>query len=405
MKTSPPEDVGLSSTRLNRIHKVMRGYVDQNQLAGLITMLARRGQVAHFERFGMMDIEGIKPMQCDTIFRIRSMTKPITAVAVMILYEEGHFQLYDPVSEFIPAFKDGQVYVGKTEAGLELADLEREITIRHLLTHTSGLESGFGEDQPLAALYAELEADLFGAPMDRPGNTLRERVQKLTKIPLLHQPGRAWRYGWSYEVLAHLVEVISGSSFDAFLQQRIFEPLGMEDTGFYVPQEKLERFAVLYGAAEQGGLQIIEGPQQNWRTEYPISGSTGLVSTATEYMRFAQMLLNGGELDGKRLLGRKTVELMTMNQVPGELVPIAVMPEHIMNGYGYGLGFSILMNVPQSEVLSSEGSFGWAGYATTHFWVDPSQELIGLIMAQFAPPGYYPVYDQFRVLCYQAIVD
>jgi CubicO group peptidase (beta-lactamase class C family) len=405
MKTSPPEDVGLSSTTLNRIHKVMQGYVDQNKLAGLITMLARRGRVAHFERFGMMDIEANKPMQLDTIFRIRSMTKPITAVAVMMLYEEGHFQLYDPLSEFIPAFKGGQVYAGTTEARIELADLEREISIRHLLTHTSGLDSGFGQDQPLAAMYAELQADLFGAPKTGAGSTLQERVQKLAKIPLLHLPGRAWRYGWSYEVLAHLVEVISGISFDAFLQQRIFEPLGMVDTGFYVPQGKRERFAVLYGAAEQGGLQIIEGPSQNWRTRYPISGSTGLVSTASDYMRFAQMLLDGGELDGQRLLGRKTVEFMTVNQLPAELLPIAVIPEHIMNGYGYGFGVSVLMKVPPSEVLSSKGSFGWPGYATTHFWVDPRQELVGLIMAQFAPLGYYPVYDQFRVLCYQAIVD
>jgi len=245
------------------------------------------------------------------------------------------------------------------------------------------------------------------ADSDRLDITLQERVHKLAKLPLLHQPGRAWRYGWSYNVLAYLVEVISDISFDAFLQQRIIEALGIEDMGFYVPEEKIERFSTLYGPAVDGGLEVIEGPAayENSRPQYPVSGATGMVSIAPDYMRFAQMLLNGGELDGARLLGRKTVELMTVNRLPADLVPIAVMPDDIMNGYGYGLGFSVLMHVPQSEVQSSEGSFGWAGYATTHFWVDPRQELIGLIMAQFAPIGYYPVYDQFRVLCYQAIFD
>lgn len=405
MRTSKPEDVGLSSARLGRINKLMQGYVDQNKLAGMVTMVARRGRVAHFERLGMMDIEANKPMQLDTIFRIRSMTKPITAVAVMILYEEGHFQLYDPVSEFIPAFKGGKVYVGTTEAGLELTDLEREITIRDLLTHTSGLESGFGEDQPLAAFYAELEADLFGAPMDRPGSTLQERVQKLAKIPLLHQPGCAWRYGWSYDVLAHLAEVISGTPFDTFLRQRIFEPLGIQDTGFQLPEENIERFSVLYGAAEQGGLEVVQGPNQNWRTQYPISGSTGLLSSAPDYMRFAQMLLNGGELDGARLLGRKTVELMTVNHLPRALLPIKVDPADVWNrGSGYGLGFKVLIDVAESGFLGSQGEYGWGGFATTRFWIDPREELIGLIMAQFVPV-FSRVLDEFKVLTYQAIED
>jgi CubicO group peptidase (beta-lactamase class C family) len=404
MRTSKPEDVGLSSTRLARINELMQDYIDQNKLAGLITMVARQGKVAHFERFGLMDIEANKPMQFDTIFRLYSMTKPITSVAVLMLYEEGHFQLCDTVSKFIPEFKEGKVYVATTGADLALTDLERQITIRDLLTHTSGLDSGFGEDQPLETLYQEVEAD-----SDRLDITLQERVHKLAKLPLLHQPGRAWRYGWSYDVLAYLVEVISDMSFDTFLQQRIIEPLGIQDMSFYVPEEKIERFSTLYGPAEDGGLEVIEGPAsyENSRPQYPISGGTGLVSTAPDYVRFAQMLLNGGELDGTRLLSRKTVELMTMNQLHGELMPIAIDPDPdwVLHGYGYGLGVEVLMNVAQSGILGSEGSFGWGGYATTHFWVDPKEALIGLIMAQFAPVGYYPIHKQFKVLTYQAVFD
>ena len=247
------------------------------------------------------------------------------------------------------------------------------------------------------------------ADSDRLDITLQERVQKLAKLPLLHQPGRAWRYGRSYDVLAQLVEVISGRPFDTFLRQRIFEPLGTEDMGFYVPEQKIVRLSTLYGPAEDGGLEIAEGPAscENSRLRYPISGGTRLVSTAPDYMRFAQMLLNGGELDGTRLLSRKTAELMTMNHSPGELMPIAIAPDPdwVLDGYGYGLGVEVLTSLAQSGILGSKGSFGWSGYATTHFWVDPEEALIGLIMAQFVPAGYYPIYKQFKVLTYQAIFD
>ena len=400
-----PEEVGLSSERLKHINKVMQGYVDENKLAGLITMVARRGKVAHFECFGMMDIESNKPMQPDTIFRIYCMVKPITSVSVMMLYEEGHFQLDDPVSKFIPEFKKVKVFVKKTEAGIELADLEREITIRDLLTHTSGLAAeGWTKDTPVDEMYQEAEI------ATRWDETLEEKVGRLVKLPLAHQPGSVWRYSISTDVLGYVVEVISGMSLDAFLEQRIFKPLGMEDTGFYVPKEKMGRFAALYRAGEEGGLERTDMPEWGDFSKRPrfLSGGGALVSTASDYMRFAQMLLNGGELDGTRLLSRKTVELMTTNHLPNGLIPISIGSgklEYVIKGYGWGLGSAVLTDVVQSEVLGSEGEYMWGGGANTFFWVDPKEELIALLMTQFIPVGYYPIERQFKVLTYQTIVD
>jgi len=405
VNTITPEEAGVSSTRLNRIRKAMQSYVDEEKLAGLITMIARRGQVLHFERFGMMDIEANKPMQSDTIFRIYSMTKPITSVAVMMLYEEGCFQLNDPVSKFIPAFKDVRVFVNATESSLELVEPEREVTIRDLLTHTSGLVYGNPEGSPVEVMVWQADQE---AEKVIPDETLEEWIQRLVKLPLAHQPGSKWHYGLSTDVLGYLIEVISGLAFDAFLEQRIFVLLGMEDTSFYVPQDKIGRLAAMYGPAEDGALQVIDAPATS---EYSkpkkfLSGGGGLVSTVSDYVRFAQMLLNGGELDGVRLLSRKTVELMTMNHLSDELIPIQLGPlTSALNGYGFGLGFAVLTNVAQSGMLGSEGAFGWGGAASTFFWVDPREELIGLIMPQFMPAGHYPITQEFQVLSYQAIVD
>ena len=404
LPTATPEEVGLSSTRLERINKVMQSYVDQNKLAGLITMVARRGKVAYLERFGKMDIEANKPMQFDTIFQIASMTKPITSVAVIMLYEEGYFQLTDPVSNYIPEFKDIKVFVKATEGGIKLSDQEREVTIRDLLTHTSGLAYGdFLGDSPVATMYKE--ADLF-----RTDRTLKEMIQELGKLPLLNQPGSQWRYGVSYDVLGYLVEVVSGMPFDRFLEQKIFNPLGMEDTGFYVPKEKIDRFGSVYGPTEEGSLEVIDAPatSQFSKSQNLLLGGGGLVSTATDYMRFAQMLLNGGELDGTRILSRKTIELMTTNHLPEELIPLSLgvkEMDYIIKGFGYGLGFGVLIDVAQSEILGSEGEFQWGGAANTFFLVDPKENLIGLIMTQFRPFYYYPIEREFRVLTYQAIID
>ena len=399
MDTVTPEEVGFSVSRLSRIGTWMQDYIDQNKLAGTIAMVARCGKVAYLERFGMMDLEAAKSMQFDTIFRIYSMTKPIASVALMMLYEEGRFQLHDPVSKFIPEFADVKVFAGATEAGFELTELEREITIWHLLTHTAGLTYDFFEDSPVDAMY--LEADLH-----QPDRTAEEVVHEIVKLPLVHQPGTAWRYSMATDVLGYLIEVISGMTLDVFFGEKILKPLGMEDTDFYVPEAKLDRFAAEYGPTENGGMELLDAPATSQYTRPPrfLSGGAGLVSTASDYMRVAQMLLNGGELDGTRLLGRKTVELMTINHLPDELIPIQVQP-HTLHGCGFGLGFRVLVNLAQAGRLGSEGEFGWGGGASTSFFVDPKEQLIGLLLTQLVPSRYYPIRNEFKVLVYQALVD
>ncbi|UCF00512.1 MAG: beta-lactamase family protein [Planctomycetota bacterium] len=391
-----PEEVGLSSQRLERINKVMQGYVDENKVAGIVTMVARRGKVAHFECFGVMDIETKKPMQADTIFRIYSMSKPVTSVAVMMLYEEGHFQLNDPVSKFIPEFKDVKVFVRKTDSGVEVCEPKREITIYNLLTHTSGLAYGLSKETVVDEMYEE--AEIFGWEQ-----TLKEMIGKLVKLPLANQPGSKWKYSISVDVLGYLVEVISGMRFDEFLEERIFEPLEMKDSGFYVPDEKMGRAAALYKEAKSGGLE--PGDTDKWgrftKSTRFFSGGGGLVSTAPDYMRFCQMLLNGGELDGVRLLSRKSVELMTTNNLPDELLPYGGGD---LNGYGFGLGFAVIMDASQTGILGTAGQYSWGGAASTGFWVDPEEELIGIFMTQFMPyTGRFT--QELKVLTYQAIVD
>jgi CubicO group peptidase (beta-lactamase class C family) len=393
LPVATPEEVGLSSERLERIDSAMQDYVDRDKLAGMITVVARRGKVAHFKCFGMMDREAGKLMKTDTIFRIYSMTKPVTSVAIMMLYEEGNFNLNDPVSWFIPEFRDLKVFVKETESGPELADLKHPMTIRHLLTHTSGLSYGWDENSPVDAMYRE-------AGILNPNRPLEEMVQKLAELPLVHQPGSAWNYSVSTDVLGYLVEVISGQPFDVFLEERIFKPLGMIDTAFHVPEEKLDLFAALYGPAEGGGIEAIDAPAAI-RVSKPVSflsGGGGLVSTAADYMRFAQMLLNKGELDGVRLLGRKTVERMTMNHLSEGLHPFE------MKEAGFGLGLAVITDMTMSASLTSDGVFGWAGAASTGFWVDPEEELIGLILLQFMP-NHHLVRQKFRTLVYQAIVE
>lgn len=398
MDTIAPEKVGFSTERLGRVHPVMQAYVDQKKLPGVITLVSRRGKVVHFERFGLMDVESNKPMQADTIFRIYSMTKPITSVAMMMLYEEGRFQLDDPISKFIPAFADVKVF-GKTNDGkIKLSDLEREITIHDLMTHTSGLTYAYLEASPVAAMYQEVGL----LNKDR---TLQEMVQELVKLPLVNQPGTVWEYSVSTDVLGHLVELIANMPFDAFLEQRVFAPLHMVDTGFYVPREKIDRFAALYGPADNGRLELTDPPATGEYSKPPslFSGGGGLVSTTADYVQFAQMVLNGGELDGTRLLGRKTIEFMTTNHIPDQLLPF--LNARVDHGFGYGLGFGVIMNIAKSHVLGSSNSCGWAGAASTHFWIDPKEELLGVIMTQFSSSFHYPISQQFRVLIYQALVD
>ena len=383
-----PEDVGMSTSRLGRITPVMQGYVDNGKIPCALTMIARRGKLVHFEKFGMQDIAAAKPVEFDTIFRLYSMTKPITSIAVMMLYEEGHFQLTTPISEFVPYFKNMKVY---TEDGRAIVDAEREVTIKHLLTHTTGLiyESD-REDHPIDQQYED--ADLYGGD-------LANMIQKLGDIPLIHQPGTAWKYGMSTDVLGYLVEVVSGLPFATFLRTRIFDPLGMHDTGFSVKVENADRYSKVYEFAEDGNLQQIEkvhaatGPLSFFH-----SGGGGLQSTAADYLRFCQMMLNGGELDGVRLLGKKTAELVTMSHVP----PDWLAPKR--TGTGFGLGFSVVTDVADTHTIGSLGTCSWGGMASTTFWIDPVEELIGVFMTQLVGADS-PFQAQFRVLTYQALTE
>ena len=383
-----PEDVGMSTSRLGRITPVMQGYVDDGKIPCALTMIAREGRLVHFEKFGTQDVAAAKPIQFDTIFRLYSMTKPITSIAVMMLYEEGHFQLTTPIAEFVPHFRDMKVYA---EDGSAIVDAEREVTIKHLLTHTAGLiyESDT-EDHPIDQRYED--AYLYGGD-------LANMIQKLGDIPLIHQPGDAWKYGMSTDVLGYLVQVVSGMPFETFLKTRIFEPLGMNDTGFSVRVENADRYSKVYEFAEDGKLQAIEkvhaatGPLSFFH-----SGGGGLQSTAADYLRFCQMVLNRGELNGVRLLGRKTTELVTMSHVP----PDWLAPKR--TGTGFGLGFAVVTDVADTHTVGSLGTCGWGGMASTTFWIDPVEDLIGVFMTQLVGADS-PFQAQFRVLTYQALTE
>ncbi len=390
--TGNPEEVGLSQERLDRIDPFMQRYIDENKLPGMITMVARQGKIVHFEKYGMMDIG--KPMELNTIFRIASMTKPITSVAVMILYEEGYFQLDDPISKFIPEFNGLKVFSSKDSNGIHVVDQIRPMTILDLLTHTSGLTYGLGfGNTPVDSMYTAAKFN---------SGSLKDMIQKLAKIPLLYQPGTKCHYSYSVDVLGYLVEVVSGKPLDVFMRERIFMPLKMKDTDFYVPKEKINRCAAIFGKSDSKGIKVISKPDTNRISQPPkfLSGGGGLFSTATDYMNFAQMLMNKGELNGVRLLGSKTVDLMTKNHIADDLLPIG---EEFLPGLGFGLGFFVL--VDQSKILGSTGEFGWSGIYNTFFWIDPSEQLICILMTQFSPYLAYPIHREFRVLVNQAIVD
>ena len=381
-----PEDVGMSTSRLGRIAPIMQRWVDNGKIPGALTMIAREGKLVHFEKFGTQDVASAKPIEFDTIFRIYSMTKPITSIAVMMLYEEGHFQLGTPVSELIPAFKDMQVY---TENGEDIVDAETEMTVKHLLTHTSGLIYGGDGEHPINQRYRD--ANYYRGD-------LAYMAQELGKIPLYCHPGSAWNYGMSTDVLGYLVEVVSGMSFEEFLKTRIFNPLGMNDTAFSVPDGKADRYMTLYEPAEDGGIQVIENaPVSSGPLSFFHSGGAGLQSTAADYLRFCQVLLNDGELDGERLLGRKTVELIRINHISDDWQPLE------RTGCGFGLGFAVVTDVAETHSLGSLGTYSWGGLASTTFWIDPVEELIGILMTQLI--GDSPFHAQFRVLTYQSIVD
>lgn len=384
--TADPESVGLSAEKLQRISPTIQKFIDEQKIAGVVTIVARRGRVVHFETYGMRNREALAPMQRDTIFRIYSITKPVVAVAAMMLYEEGSLSLHAPVSDYLPELGGLKVAVDPDAEDLVLVDSIRDMSVFDLFRHTSGLPGSsryLGEKFPIEVLYRE-------AGMQRLSEcNLQEVVERLGTVPLLYQPGTRWHYSIAADVLARLIEVISGLAFDKFLAERIFQPLDMKDTGFYVPPEKIERFACMYGPARNGGLETIvaaEGGSGNIsETSFVtqpkfLSGGGGLVSTAADFMRFCLMLTGGGILDGVRLLKAETVEMMRRNQLPEALLPIDRKPE----GRGFGLGFAVRVRRIDANP-SPVGEYEWYGGAGTEFWISPHDDLAVVILSQLLP--------------------
>ncbi len=405
--TAAPHDVGLSVEGLERITATAQKFIDDEKLAGAVTIVGRRGKVAHFEAYGMMDIEVGKPMQRDTIFRIYSMTKPTAAVGVMMLCEEGKLELDAPASNYMPEFSDMKVVVDPDADEVEGVDAEREMTVRDLLRHSSGL--------PGAALYMTNKSALgvlyreAGLHRLHEGN-LQDMVEKLGTIPLLYQPGTKWHYSISADVLGRLIEIVSSQSFDVFLAERIFEPLGMEDTAFYVPADKIDRFSGMYGPSPDGGLQSVEaaaGGTGNYSAtsfiELPklLSAGGGLVSTASDFMRFCLMLSNKGTLAGKRLLKAESVELMTRNQLPEHLIPLDKKPDDRYSGLGFGLGVSVRVYQTDWVPASQIGEYGWIGGTSTEFWISPRDELVAITLAQHMP--FSELSETVKPLVYEAL--
>ena len=398
----PPAEIGLDASRISRIDGWMDRLVSDGKLPGVSVLVSRRGKVGYFRTTGMADIARGVAMSEDTLVRIYSMTKPLTSAAIMMLYEEGRFQLDDPITRFLPYFANQRVMAGGNAVKMETVPAVRDITFRDLLTHTSGLSYGF-----MAATLVDAQYRALGVDFQTAEQSLGEVVEKAASVPLLAQPGTAWNYSIATDVLGHLVAVISGQSFDSFLRDRLLGPLGMTDTSFVVPAEKLPRFAANY-VPGAGGLTLLDDPGDS-RFAQPgkiPSGGGGLVSTAGDYLKFCTMMLNKGEYHGQRLLGRKTVELMTSNHLGGDLASLGTrrFSESNYEGIGFGLGFSVTLDPARAQILGSPGEYAWGGAASTAFWIDPAEEMIVILLTQLTPSSTYPIRRELRVLTYQAMV-
>ncbi len=404
---SEAEDVGMSTERLMRIDRTLQAYVDDNEVAGVVAMIGRHGKIAYQGAFGMADLESGREMQTDTIFLISQMTEPVVSVAAMMLYEEGHFRLIDPISKFIPEFEEMEVLIPEGDT-YSLVPAERPVTMRDLLNDSSGIGFQFNAPPALAELYSDAGLTDGMVPFE---GTLGESVRKIAKMPLMDHPGRSWEIGMSIDVVGHLIEVISGMSLAQFLEERIFTPLAMNDTHGFLPEDKIKRLATVYGPAPEGGLQKypegenVVGPYV-FSLEMPysephsyFSASAQLTSTAADYGRFLQMLANGGELGGIRLLSRKTVELMTSNQIGENYVYFR------QSGDKAGLGFAVRTERGQFDEVESLGSYAWAGIFYTSFWVDPEEDMWAVLMAGLVPHLHSSLRGVYRILAYQAIDD
>ena len=409
LPTVRPEIVGMSSERLARIKPLLQRYVDEGKVAGIQTLIARKGKIVHFEQVGKLDLDTHSALREDSLFRIYSMTKPITTTAAMILYEEGKLQLDDPVEKYLPAFKNKKVLVDG-----ELVDATHAITIRELMSHTAGLTYGifgnsvidqkyrvamFGEGHQFSFNNTTINADASKI------KTLDDLVSAIGPIPLQYQPGTQWIYSLSVDILGAVIEKVSGQSLDAFMLERLFKPLRMNDTFFEVPKEKLQRFGTLQAKDAGGKLMVIDRPKTSDFANNVtfFSGGGGLVSSAMDYLRYSQMMLNGGELDGIRILSPTTIDLMTRDQLT-QSARLGYDPRPgIMGDVSFGLGFGLAVKAPRVR-SGSKGSYRWAGIAGTDFWIDPKEDLTAMILVQMM--GYPPALrNEFKTLVYQAITE
>lgn len=390
-----PESVGMSAERLQRIDAFTQRYIDNEMVAGTVTLVARQGKVVHFNAQGMKDVERNQVMTTDTIFRMASMTKPIASVALMMLYEEGLFQLDDPISDWLPEFKNMMVEVEQADGSISLEPAKTPISFTHILTHTAGLMNSYRGDIARYSEVSRVQGD----------ENLASWTERLATLPLRYEPGTRWEYSAATSVVGRLVEVMSGDDLDTFFRERIFEPLQMTDTHFYLPPDKVNRFATLYGPDADNGNRMMLTEVGDERSNYVsgprafFSGAGGLVSTAHDYIRFQQMMLNGGELDGVRLLGSKTVELIFANHT-GDLPLWLSGP-----GYGFGLGYSVVMDRAVAHTSDTEGSVSWGGAFGTMFWIDPEEELVAIILTQIRPYSHIRLREGFHNVVNQAIVD
>lgn len=407
MKKLKPESVGFSSERLNRISAWMETYVEEGKLSGVVASVSRFGQTVYKHKTGWADCESRIPMESDSIFRIMSMTKPVIAAAIMILYEEGCFNLNTPISDFIPSFKDVKVLTGSSDGKSDVEDLIRPISFRHLFTHTAGfILDGPVYESISRARNAWRKGDMF----DERRGTLKDLVEMILQVPLAYQPGTRFCYSIATDVLGYLIEVISGKPLDQFLKERLFDPLEMDDTDFFVSSDKAHRLTSLYGQDDNPGrIKLLEKSAESSFLKKPLllSGGGGLVSTLKDYSHFLQMFINGGEFKGNRILSPTTVDLFSINQAPSEALPfnIAGNEDLFHRGYGFSLATRVLMNVGQSGQAGSVGEFGWDGMYCTHCWVDRSLGIYGIFMTQFDSFNHYPLADTFKQLTYQALVN
>ena len=387
----PPAEVGLSAKKLEKVKTIVQAQVDKKQIAGAVVFVARRGKIAFLESFGKLDLRSAQPMPPEAIFRIYSMTKPITSVAALILIEDGKIKLDDPVSRYLPELKALRVYAGKDQT----TEAKRPVTIRDLMRHTSGFTYGLPNGSAVDRLYIKANLD---------NGTLADMVYKLGTLPLQDQPGARFNYSFSTDVLGRVIEVVSGEPLNKFFRERILRPLDMRDTGFTIADESLKRFATAYARGGKGGLRAIDAPAASRYRKPPksLSGGGGLVSTARDYCRFCQMLLNGGELDGARLLRPETVAQMTSNQLPPEALPIK-LGGFPVPGHGFGLGVMVRLQSPSGPALP-DGEFSWSGAASTYFWVAPKPQLIVIILQQIEPIDI-SLQLSLKPLIYSAIAD